>query len=780
MGGVVGGLEAVLPAAFDVLADSGDRDSTQGSAFTADFPSDGDVVSVGAPVPDGVDSAAVRAASASIKYQDASASRPDDPTILAALLPLLPCLPPVCPPPGRPSALPSLLLLAIKVLGAVTGQLGAFKAFGDGSGGGSSSDGVSESSPMLALQAVNAGPKAAGEAAVEFVRSCVREVWRHGDASREAAAATAAEVAAAAAAEDLALAGAATTVVEKGSPAASDTGAFVGVRAHGNESPSTALGGVADEPADASGGAMGDDDDDDWGEDDFQGAGDASVDASQAAPTDSPPATEWLEGGPSVEVEMKDLPAEEVAAAGGLEAAPPGTSDGGEGDEITDQGASSAAAVAVALEEKVEDSKTSSDTAADRGPNTLCLEDDSISAVVGDSETAESQSSGKVVSAESETKVDGGAAGGARATVEVSEDVSVAAGGDEPGGDSPAVAAEQEQAPRPLSSDSLDIRDFAAEACPVEPPASAADAAKGDLGDEIPISVAVVASPDDGAANVTGADAAEISEPQESPDDVAVSSELAPPAVNGSPQEGKPDVAAKAEWPPVENSLSLVRGAGRAVNQLLEDLLCRGGAAGRKGGTASRTGSTSAAAAIGVAAEAWGALALAVPQEAEGLAGPLRAALSSPVDRCSVAARKALLHAVSETVRAALQGEEDAARDADTVAARGAAATLLRLLAPHALAGLRLEVDQAAAVAGGRDVGGEEEPRESCLLEGVDFAQLALKVRRAFTGYGVGCYNTASAGLELEVYWSCFFFKRGDCGAGSIGACKSFPDLPRR
>lgn len=162
------------------------------------------------------------------------------------------------------------------------------------------------------------------------------------------------------------------------------------------------------------------------------------------------------------------------------------------------------------------------------------------------------------------------------------------------------------------------------------------------------------------------------------------------------------------------------------MNELLAYLLEGRGAVARR------------AASIGAAAKAWGAIALTVPQEMDALAGPLRAALTAPVGRCSVAARLALLQAVAVTVKAAAAGQEGEKEEgggaSSTLASRraAAAAALLRLLAPHALEGLRLEVGRAAAAAAGTGgaVGGAagEEPREACLLEGVHVAQLAFQV----------------------------------------------------
>ena len=233
--------------------------------------------------------------------------------------------------------------------------------------------------------------------------------------------------------------------------------------------------------------------------------------------------------------------------------------------------------------------------------------------------------------------------------------------------------------------------------------------------------------------------------------------------------------------PRVENAASLLLGAGRTVNDLLEALLRRAEEAGGDRGDggnasipshASSSSSPAAAAAaslaasaaaasatVGAAATAWGAVALALPLEAERLAGPLRTALSSPSDRCSVSTRLALLRAVAATVGPAVDGGEVAvaavaaaaavaAGDADpgvvagggvddALAVRGAATVLLRLLAPPSLNALRIEVDRAAEVAGGGggDGGGEERLREACLLEGVHVAQIAFKVRRPTTEY---------------------------------------------
>ena len=237
--------------------------------------------------------------------------------------------------------------------------------------------------------------------------------------------------------------------------------------------------------------------------------------------------------------------------------------------------------------------------------------------------------------------------------------------------------------------------------------------------------------------------------------DVVADSDNVSNSANGSSGGGSGTPA-----PLVENAASLLLSAGRAVNELLEALLRRAEEAGddRRKGNANRPSRSSAAAAspastaaasatVGAAATAWGAVALALPLEAERLAGPLCAALSSPADRCSVETRLALLRAVAATVGPAAGEGEAAVAPGDVgvgsgvgvegeaaLAVKRAASALLRLLAPPSLIGLRIEVDRAAALVvggggGGGDAGREEGVREACLLEGVHVSQIAFKVR---------------------------------------------------
>ncbi|CBJ28961.1 expressed unknown protein [Ectocarpus siliculosus] len=641
MGGVVGGVNANIPAAFDLPLPPGEETGNTepnslsaasstpaqigGATFTAEFPSD-DSRSNGAPgmvsnppVSAGADGAAANAAAKAFaaevdKSKSSSAGEEATVMVSAALLPLLARLVPLCPLPRLSSTLPSLLLLSVRLLGAESGRVlgvaaGSAAAAGMGSatGGGGGGD---------AAKGLSSTPEA--KAAVDFVRSSVREVWRHGNVQQRQEAGPG-EVARAPGPPQGDVEGAEAVVSAGRGAAVPETGSV-----------STAPG--PDEGAEIVEGSGvvandedGDNDDDDWGDDDFQGAeGDFQGAEGELQEGSSPPA------------------AEAAAKSGEV---------GVRSDECSGEG------------------KEESETWQEEAPVVQHKDD-------APSSNKDGEEDGYASAAED---------GADRSAHNDTED-------ETEGEANEAKEVLQEPAdPDDVGNDEGSQETSAAADAPV---ASAAAAAA--------------------AAATTRAESADAPACVDSQDDGATTPE------NGSTE----DVPVASPPPAVPDALNLLLGAGRAVNGLLAFLL------GGEGATTER------AAAIGAAAEAWGAVALTIPQEADGLAGPLREALTSSTEKCSVSTRLALLHAVIVTVKAAA-GEDDGAAagqaEADGGAYRKAAATaLMRLLAPHALAGLRLEVDRAAAVAaaaGGGNVGGvaDEEPREACLLEGVHLAQLAFK-----------------------------------------------------
>lgn len=624
MGGVVGGIQVVLPTAFDPLpASDGDGRDTgtgqheqdpqdfQSPSFETSFPSNGEDVSpnptevadatgdilgvsgVDGGVAEGAsltdDSAAVKSAVAAMGLRSTVAMHPDDSALVTVLLPLLARLPPVCPPAGRPSALPSLLLLSVRVMGSVVGHLMA-----KGSGLNTSDDDTG--SDHLPADAT---------AAVEFVRASVREVWKHGGAALDDAGDDATGVEDSGDAQDV--------VVGKNS---------------------SVLGDVTD-ASDEKGApeAVEGDDDDDWGDEDFQGADEATEEIADTAATATTLAKMGTDGS-----------LVEVGEASGAESV---VDHGDEKDGI--EGAMEAVST------PAEDLDVSQGNANMSGvPHE---EDVSVAGAVS-IEEGPGGGSERVVPAEGESvgQVVGGDKGvGADGTKE--EAPMIVEGGQE------------------LSTSNFNLQ---AESDPV----------------------------------CSGTDITRVTD-------------------GGSSGGAKREESVTC----VPNARSLVLGAGRAVNELLEDLLRRGDSGGRYSRALPATVSSRAlATAIGVAAEAWGAIASEVPDEAEGLSGPLRTALSCPVDRCSVALRHALFGAVAATVAAAAKDENDSSGGASIEGeGKRAAGVMLRMLVPHALAGLRLEIDRAAAAASapmnGKGVRGEDErAQEACILEGVRVSQIAFKV----------------------------------------------------
>lgn len=700
MGGVVEGVAAVLPAAFEpalVFGADNEKPSTSvdtGPSFSAEFPPNPDAVSSGHGA---VVSANSRALKAATVVASAGGSRPNDAAMHAALIPLLPCLPPICPPSGRPDALPALLLLSVRVLGAVSSRTEAGLSSGAAGEASKASQGRGAgglSPAMSYLSAAGAGSKEAASA-VDFVRACVREVWRYGDAPRIATAGATAAVGVPPEGDVLGMGGDA----GRGGVDASVNG-FVSTPP---EVAAAANGGEAKEDATEQVAVDEEDDDDDWGEDDFQGADTVAV-------------------APAAIAEPIEAAMDEVCAA----EEPPN--------------ADNAEDLCVGEEDVVEEGLVvpAVPQAGDGEEMAAAAEAEAASVPEGErKENAVSPLSGSEKEGDGDQNIEGR---GPR--VEAPPGPTISVGGDECGQDafsSSAGVAED----NPSTSDAEDpvvvVEAGGIEAAQTDEktlvPAAAVRA------EEVPTGKAddAPASPHgDGSAVANGADSfdattgrsSSVSETIAAPNVAAVESVETSPDDSAVAPAGTDDGSStEPSSPLVPNALNLVLSTGRAVNELLEDLLRRG--------STNRTGSTlipgaaGTAAAVCSTAEAWGAVALTVPQEAEGIAGPLREALTAPVDRCSVATRLALLHAVSVTVRAAVAEGEDAAvvEAIEAAEARGAAAALLRLLAPHALAGLKLEVDRVAALGGGGGGDGEtDEPREACLLEGVHIAQVAFKV----------------------------------------------------
>ncbi|CAB1108275.1 unnamed protein product [Ectocarpus sp. CCAP 1310/34] len=680
MGGVVGAVNANIPAAFDLPLPPGEETGNTvpnslsvasstpaqigGATFTAEFPSD-DSTSNGAPgmvsnppVIAGADGAAANAAAKAFAAEvdkDKSSSAGEEAAVMvsAALLPLLSRLVPLCPPPRLSSTLPSLLLLSVRLLGAESGRVlgvaagsaAAARMVSATGGGGGSED---------AAKGLSSTPEA--KAAVDFVRSCVREVWRHGDIQQRQEAGPG-EVAHGLGPPQGDIEGAEAVPSAGGGAAVPETGSV-----------STAPGpdGGA-EIVEGSGVVANDEDgdDDDWGDDDFQGAeGDFQGAEGELQEDSSPPS-------------VNDDPAAAAVAAGSVPAVEDAASEASVGKAEV---AAESGEVRVRRNDSSGKGKEESETWQEEAP------------VVQDKDDAPSNNN------------DG----------EEDEHASAA----EDGVDRSAHNDTEDE----TENETKDVLH-----APVDPDGVGNDESSQETSAAAGAPVASAAAAAAAAAATTPAESADAPACVDSQDDDATTPE------NGSTG----DVPIASPPPAVPDALNLLLGAGRAVNELLTFLL------GGEGATTER------AAAIGAAAEAWGAVALTIPQEADGLAGPLREALTSPAEKCSVSTRLALLHAVVVTVKAAA-GEDDGAAagqaEADGGAYRKAAASaLMRLLAPHALAGLRLEVDRAAAAAaaaaaaGGGNVVADEEPREACLLEGVHLAQLARRRKQATAPFSAFC-----------------------------------------
>lgn len=726
MGGVVEGVAAILPAAFEPRVAS-EADNQEASptpvdpspSFSADFSANPVTASSGDQgTVTGSSSYALKAAAASVE-----APLPDESTMHAALVPLLPCLPPICPPSGRPEALPPLLLLSVRVLGAVCGRTEAGLSSGVAGTVSTSlqrSEGAGRFSPAMSyLSAAGVGSKEAC-AAVDFVRVCVREVWRHGDASREAAGAAGAAAAVGLPSEEDVM----------GVAEDADRG---GVEAAGNgvvPAPTEVVAVIGEEvKEDAATGQVSpeEDDDDDWGEDDFQDADDFqeadTVTVVTAAAVAEPIETETEE---VCAVEEPSSAANaETSCVGeeGVAEESPGVPEQPQVREEEEIAPAAAADIAETEGASLPEGEGEENIAS---PVSKSEKEGNIDENAEDGDPLVGTPSGSATSVgDDEHEQDTSSAGAA-----VVEDSPSASDAEE----SAVVEIDGEETPQNADATLVPtVAAVRAEETPADQEAADSAPASPRVDDSAVANGA-------GSPNASGLPSS-VSETVAAPNTAAVDPVETPP-------EGVPVADADADVdtdsgtepsssPPVLNALNLILSTGRAVNELLEDLVRSGcsGFAGGKGGTPLPGAAAGTAAAVCIAAEAWGAVALAVPQEAEGLAGPLREALTAPVDRCSVATRLALLHAVAVTVKAAAaEGEgEDAAAGGgalEAAEARGAAAALLRLLAPHALAGLKLEVDRVAAMGGGGGGDGEtDEPREACLLEGVHIAQVAFKVK---------------------------------------------------
>lgn len=700
MGGVIGGVGAILPAAFDppqtstltaedVGAQTASSDisfpafsplpaEVSGAvAFAAEFPSHGSTAENGntavsnkPPVTTGDDGAAVVAATSALRAvavkRRSSSSAPTttaraeeelEELRVSALLSLLARLPPICPPGRLPTALPSLLLLAVRVLGAVSGK---------SIGSTTTSSGIivagSGSDPAKGLEA----SRLETQAAVEFVRSCVSEVSRHGDNPQEQEA-SAGDVPLSSSEIDGVVAEA-----RSGDEARPNN---TGDSAEPPSGEKTAAAAAAEMAESATEGDN-DDDDDDWGDEDFQGAEDDFQGAEDAVPpaADDPAA----DAAPAAAVPVEDGVDETEAAVVEV----------GTGDDEPSAAEGEVAAEQTAESGEAEEDKGARDTEEGEGETPPSQEDGED---VGDASGAE------------ESKDDGDLEDPKETDEGESQETT-------PGGQTAAIATTATPPPstaeKPVGDSEREIGTHAGaekgkEEEVVETPVESEDVEDDASSQETPAAAASAAG--EASSHAEGSPAA-VPENEE-----AI-------IANGTIENNDNSVKVATTSPPppaVADALILLLAAGRAVNELLTYLLDR------------QTSEKSLA--IGAAAEAWGAIALAVPpQDAEGLAGPLRSALTAPIDKCSISTRLALLHAVAVTVG----GDEGVVRGQTEGVA---AATLLRVLAPHALAALRLEVDRAAGSEGAsvRAAGGSasgEEPREACLLEGVHVAQLAFKV----------------------------------------------------
>lgn len=710
MGGVIGGVNAALPeafeppqlraeaekkAGFDLTApcsgvspsSAPSEATTSGATFTAEFPSDtsyasGEVIAGKiSDVTNGANGAAVVAAAAAFRAavdgtspsQSSSLSSLGSggrsTTMMAALLPLLARLPPICPGPRLTIAVPSLLLLAVRVLGAVSGRTLGFAAAGSRV---SSGDGVRGQSSSTAMEA---------EAAVDFVRSCVREVWLHGNLSQqqEANAVDVGDEAGASAAEG----GVAAKTEGVSTAASSGTG--------GENVMAGATGSVAEQ-------ADNDIDDDDWGDDDFQGAeGDFQGSGDDGGPGDGDDDTAAVnDSSAEVETEQEEAPTAVEGSPGDTEP----TEEAGEVGEARDNDSSSSggqeesetqeeqALGAKGEEAELPSAEGNEDDCDDASPSVDSSGSRSDSPVVADSSGSASGSADVVdtTMTPASTFVEGNEEASAGVVVNSPEMLNVG------------------EVDAPAREETTDEKDRGVEEAKEAP--------------SVPENV----EDGDNSNGASGAAAAAAGSAGGGVSNTVVSQKEDGAVVDENTENGAESSSSNTAGttPPIviADALSLVLAAGRAVNELLSYLLNGQGVMNER------------AAAIGAAAEAWGAIALAIPQEVDELAEPLRAALTAPVEKCSVATRLALLHAVAVTVKAAaggIAGEKESG--AASMTSQPAAAALLRLLAPHALAGVRLEVDRAAAAAaGGNDGVVDEEPREACLLKGVHVAQLAFMV----------------------------------------------------
>lgn len=687
------GVQAVLPAAFEPLALLTTDASGFSSPSSVSLPSTTEPAFEAAFPPNDTDSTA---AAATANGPAGVALSKSESKVRAALLPLLARLPPVCPPAGRPDALPALLLMAVRVLGAVSDEpLAIDRRVGSAQSG-------EEASRSLAISAAPGRASAiAFTSAVEFVRSCVREVWAHGDASRNAGGSAGVSASGDEFVGEEAAVGAGDRV-QNGNVAQAGGSGTVNAgeqKAHSLVDPDDHEGRKDREEVDG-------EDDDDWGDDDFQGADDI-IDTSQSS---SPEKDDGLSG--NEDSASSAVEGTETQTSANKERTAPNTE--ADQDNVEEDG--------IVARDTGEMGEPSSSTAAAEA-------DAETGEQIGDVEVVHTQAQGADGSEVVPQEPD--------ATEHVD---AVEVGGDEASVDEPQTPNEfppsRDAAGGEASADVKDGEvpaDIAGQTSDVVLPAT-------DVAD-LPVGPAAGGEDDDvtaipGATEESAEASAARSEAQsEDSGGSAVSAvdrgmDTTPSSAQNSPNgKDKRSISSSDNVSPlaVPNALDLIVSAGRAISDLLEKLLVQGGARNCKG----------SAAAIGAAAEAWGAVALILPQEAEGLAGPLRTGLTCPLDRCSVAVRLALLHAVAVSVRRADVGDSpEGAGGGEVHVEREAAVLLLRLLAPYALAAVKLEVHRAGTApvrgrrhSGGSGVGGEQEQQEACLLEGVTIAQMAFKVR---------------------------------------------------
>lgn len=702
MTAVMSAVRAVLPAAFEPFGEADDVDEDEKLPMAAED-------ETGENAAD--NSAAVLAAEAMMSIQQGRRQHErhrkvqeidleQDPHVaaatLTALLPLLSKLPPLCPPSERPTALPALLLLSARVLGAasmlnapengmVSGSTSSshHKAWRTGMGRGNSGAGGAEAEAEVGVSTTS--PEAC--AAVEFVRSCVTEVWRHGDTGRAAADSAVGEAAAQ---------GMGGLEMDCKADGADDTGRVNRPQSDGiSEAPKDyTVEGDATAASEAVPSAGVDrvdnrdgDDDDDWGDEDFQGADDA----------------------------------------------PPHTLEGAGVDSVENGSADSAVVTGqvpeVAGESSPEESGDDRDTtAADISPHDKEGQGDQAGVIpleieeVADSKRGDSSDGGGDAVVEEAGNEEEGA----------DASPGVAAGSDDGPGDGEISTGGGEEDPTASTSDVV-VVPSAADEDGKEPDGGIVTHAQKDTGNDeqsssehVPTLVVETASAS-ARSEVTAAS------PANNAESTPRNGIVADNADDGSPAAVAAAAAQKLP-PPVPSASALVQGVGNMLNKLLKYHLSTRAAIAvsseQEGGICvGRRGSTEA---IGAATEAWGAVALAVPSAAPSLAPTLQSALSAPADECSVTERLALFRGVGVTVKAAQEAQDSTGQMQDEGGSRGpsAAASLLRLLVPYALAGLRTEVARAAtAVEVGEAGTRENEPHEACLLEGVHIAQLALKVR---------------------------------------------------